>query len=248
MSDSTTRLALPFILASQAQKHVTHNEALRILDAVVQLTVLDRDLTAPPGTPAEADAYIVAAGATGAWAGWAGDIAVWSDGVWLRLLASAGWRAWVVDEGQLVVRVGSAWQTLSAALALVAQAPSVNVALGAAGGATGVAVLEETLTGLSGASVSSTIQIPDRAICLGVSTRTLATVTGATSYDCGIAGEANKFGGSLGVAAGGTNAGVIGPQAFYADTPIVLTANGGSFTGGSVRFAIHYLMVGIPAA
>ena len=46
MSDISTHLLLPYILASQAQKHVTHNEALRLLDAMVQLSVLDRDLTA----------------------------------------------------------------------------------------------------------------------------------------------------------------------------------------------------------
>ena len=50
MSDATTHLLLPYILAAQAQKHVTHNEALRILDGLVQLSVLDRDLTAPPGS------------------------------------------------------------------------------------------------------------------------------------------------------------------------------------------------------
>ena len=46
MSDTTTKLLLPYILAAQAQKHVTHNEALRILDGLIQLSVLDRDLTA----------------------------------------------------------------------------------------------------------------------------------------------------------------------------------------------------------
>ena len=61
MSDTTTHLLLPYILAAQAQKHVTHNEALRILDGLVQLSVLDRDLTAPPGSPAEGDRDIVAA-------------------------------------------------------------------------------------------------------------------------------------------------------------------------------------------
>ena len=35
MSDTTTRLLLPYILAAQAQKHVTHNEALRRLDGLV---------------------------------------------------------------------------------------------------------------------------------------------------------------------------------------------------------------------
>ena len=33
MPDTTPNLALPFILPAQAQKHVTHNEALQRLDA-----------------------------------------------------------------------------------------------------------------------------------------------------------------------------------------------------------------------
>ena len=52
MPDTTAHLALPFIMAAQAQKHVTMNEALRLLDGIVQLSVLDRDLTAPPASPA----------------------------------------------------------------------------------------------------------------------------------------------------------------------------------------------------
>jgi len=111
-----------------------------------------------------------------------------------------------------------------------------------------VHVVEELLTGLTGASVTSTIAIPDRAIVLAVSTRTVTAITGATSYDCGIAGTPAKFGGTLGVAAGSTNVGVIGPQAFYAPTPIVLTANGGNFTGGDVRIAIQYLLPTAPGA
>ena len=51
--DNTPNLGLPYIMAAQAQKHVTHNEAIRSLDAIVQLTVLDRDLSAPPGVPVD---------------------------------------------------------------------------------------------------------------------------------------------------------------------------------------------------
>jgi hypothetical protein len=46
--DRSPNLDMPFILPSQAQKHVTHNEALWSLDALIQLAVLDHDLTAPP--------------------------------------------------------------------------------------------------------------------------------------------------------------------------------------------------------
>ena len=55
MSDTTTHLLLPYILTAQAQKHVTHNEALRLLDGLVQLSVLDRNLNSPPGSPADGD-------------------------------------------------------------------------------------------------------------------------------------------------------------------------------------------------
>jgi hypothetical protein len=109
MSDATTHLLLPYILAAQAQKHVTHNEALRILDGLVQLSVLDRDLTAPPGSPADGDRYIVGSGATGDWAGWNLNVALWTDGAWLRLPPRTGWRAWVQDEGLLLVYDGSSW-------------------------------------------------------------------------------------------------------------------------------------------
>ena len=53
MPDTTPNLALPLIAGNQAQKHVTVNEALRLLDGLVQLTVLDRHLTAPPASPAK---------------------------------------------------------------------------------------------------------------------------------------------------------------------------------------------------
>ena len=115
MSDTTANLALPYILAAQAQKHVTHNEALRILDGLVQLSVLDRVLAAPPGSPADGDRYIVGSGATGDWAGWDGDIALWVDGAWFRLPPKPGWRAWVESEQTLWVYVGSAWQMLTLA-------------------------------------------------------------------------------------------------------------------------------------
>ena len=55
MSDTSTHLGLPYLLAAQAQKHVTHNEALRLLDAMVQLSVLDRTRTTPPASPVDGD-------------------------------------------------------------------------------------------------------------------------------------------------------------------------------------------------
>ena len=48
---------------------------LKRLGAVVGLSVKDRDLATPPASPTDGDRYIVAAAATGAWAGKTGQIA-----------------------------------------------------------------------------------------------------------------------------------------------------------------------------
>ena len=108
MADSTN-LKLPYIAAAQAQKHVTHNEAIRALDALVQLSVKDRDLATPPGAPVDGDRYIVAASPSGAWAGQVGKIAAWQDGAWLFYAPVVGWLAWVDDETAVLAWDGTDW-------------------------------------------------------------------------------------------------------------------------------------------
>lgn len=108
----TANLGLPFIEGSQAQKHVTHNEALRILDAVIQVAVLDADRMAPPADPDDGDRHIVAAVPTGAWAGHAAAIATWEDGAWRFLAPHTGWIAWSIADDMLLVYDGSEWRDL----------------------------------------------------------------------------------------------------------------------------------------
>ncbi|MBI4275440.1 MAG: DUF2793 domain-containing protein [Rhizobiales bacterium] len=107
---STTNLGLPFIEASQAQKHVTHNEALRVLDALVMLSVIDRDLSAPPQSPADGDRYLVKAGGSGAFVGKDNQIANFSDSAWTFYPPRLGWTCYVVDEGMLLGWNGEAWE------------------------------------------------------------------------------------------------------------------------------------------
>ncbi|MCH9806958.1 MAG: DUF2793 domain-containing protein [Alphaproteobacteria bacterium] len=111
--EETDHLRLPYLIAAQAQKHVTHNEALRALDAIVHLAVDDRDLTAPPASPSDGERYLVAASATGDWAGHDGEIAAFQDGAWMYYSPKEGWIAWVSDEDAAIAFDGTNWVALS---------------------------------------------------------------------------------------------------------------------------------------
>jgi hypothetical protein len=116
MSNST-KLILPYLAGSQSQKHVTVNESLRKLDALVQLGVKSRTTTAQPASPADADCYILPAGKTGAqWGAMSNEaIAYYVDGAWSQLTPKEGWRAFVQDADELVVYDGAAWAPLAGA-------------------------------------------------------------------------------------------------------------------------------------
>ena len=108
----TPNLGLPYIMAAQAQKHVTHNEAIRALDALVHLAVIDHDSAAPPDDPAEGDRHIVGTDGTGAWSGHDLEIAAFQDGGWAFYAPRPGWRAWIVEESALRAWNGTAWVTV----------------------------------------------------------------------------------------------------------------------------------------
>ncbi len=117
MPDTSPNLGLPYIQPAQAQKHVTHNEAIERLDALTQLAVLDADRTAPPAASAEGDRHIVAAGATGDWAGQDGAVALRAGGGWLFLAPRAGWCAGILADGRTLTHDGTGW---------VAKAPNLD--------------------------------------------------------------------------------------------------------------------------
>ncbi|NTZ90365.1 DUF2793 domain-containing protein [Agrobacterium tumefaciens] len=111
MTDQTARLQLPYILPSQAQKHVTHNEALQRLDAIVQLTIKDV-IAAPPGEPVEGDCFLLSADATGDWAGKGGKLAFRQDGAWLLITPQPGWTAWFAAEGKYRLLRDGVWRDM----------------------------------------------------------------------------------------------------------------------------------------
>ena len=106
----------------------------------------------------------------------------------------------------------------------------------------------ETLVTLSGSSTNASLQIPANCIVLAIGAHVTTAVTGAASYEVGVAGNLSQFGSALGTAAGSSNFGLIGPTAFYTATTLTITATSGSFTAGQVRLSISYMLANPSAA
>lgn len=228
----TARLALPLIEAAQAQKHVTVNEALARLDAVAGALVESVGLTAPPAQ-VDGEAHVVGAGATGDWAGQDLALAYGVGGGWDFVAPPAGLAVTAAD-GARHVWNGSAWVA--------------GQLTGSAGGAATLGDVVEVAHDLaSGASSTVAGAIPAGSVVIGVSARVEQAIGGAASWQLGVAGSADRYGSGLGVAVNSFAAGLTGqPQAYYADTDLVLSATGGDFTGGRVLIAIHRLAIRPP--
>ncbi|MFN3538194.1 MAG: DUF2793 domain-containing protein, partial [Brevundimonas sp.] len=116
-SRSSARLDLPYLQAGQMQKHVTLNEALTRLDALVQCAVVSRSVAAQPAAPDDGALYIVPDGATGAaWSAMApGGLARFEAGGWTAISPPQGLRAFVADEQRLLVLRDDGWTDVGAA-------------------------------------------------------------------------------------------------------------------------------------
>lgn len=110
MGEMSARIGLPLLAAGQAQKEVYHNEALTIIDIVLEGAVEDHLVADPPASPTEGQCWIVAASPTGDWAGRAGQVAGWTAGGWRFVSPRPGMAFWHIPAGCLVRYDGSAWQ------------------------------------------------------------------------------------------------------------------------------------------
>jgi hypothetical protein len=109
MSDTSARLALPLLQAAQAQKHITHNEALARLDLLVQLAVQEFDVDTPPTLPQEGQIWATGATPNGDWAGAPDVLAAWVNGAWVFIAPQVSWRASDVVTGGILVRGATQW-------------------------------------------------------------------------------------------------------------------------------------------
>ncbi len=234
----TSQFNLPLLLPAQAQKHVTVNEALLRLDAVSQLSIVSSVLATPPGSVSEGASFIVPAGATDAWEGKTGQIAVRSNGAWLFLVPKAGWRAWEASRSGFHIYDGSGW-----IVDAIAASPN--------GSSTACSVLEFDQAISPGSMTATSIRIPAQTLVFGVTGRVISALhgSGLTGWRIGVSGSDNRYGSGLGVSTNSYLVGLSGsPVTYYAETPLLITSEGGGFVGGAIRLALHILKIEPPRA
>ncbi|WP_410217861.1 DUF2793 domain-containing protein [Paracoccus sp. (in: a-proteobacteria)] len=235
MSSETLRLQMALLQPAQAQKHVTVNEALMRLDGLVNLVLQSVSTATPPQTVPDGQCWGVPSAAQGVWAGRGGQVAIGVNGGWVFAPPSTGMRAFVADRGAEAVHDGTVW--VIGALTL-GQTGSGLVA--------GMAEGEVTLT--AGSSVVTGVFIPAGAMVIGAAARVTAALTGTvTTWRLGTSGATNRFGQGLGKSADSWARGMLGaPMTYYQPEPLVVTTDSGSFAGGRIKLAVHWLELRLP--
>lgn len=109
MPDTSDRFKLPLLAAGQAQKEITHNEALTLADMLLHSVVVSVAPATIPSTPLPGQCWIVGNSPTGAWAGQSGAIAGWSTGGWRFVAPIDGMAVWNLAESLVVRRIGGTW-------------------------------------------------------------------------------------------------------------------------------------------
>ena len=234
MSD-TEQLNLPLLSASQAQKHVTVNEALTRLDGMVQLRLQSITDTIPPAIFNDGDCYGVPAASTGAWAGQDGSVAIAVNGGWDFITPRVGFQAYVIDAAAVAIFDGADWRV--GGLSFTPNRAGLNIASA-----------EIDLPVTAGPSLTTADVIPERSILFGVSGVVTSTITGATTFRLGVAGDDLRFGSGLSVAQGSWISGPSSPIVYWAPTGLLVTSEGADFTGGNLRLAVHYMTLSVPNA
>lgn len=232
---NTARLGLPLVQAAQAQKHVTVNEAFVRLDGLVNLVLQSESETVPPSLVVDGACYAVPIGAVNAWSGQDGLIAVGTNGGWDFVQPLRGWRAFILDRGAGAVFDGAEWREGFMTLA----AHNAGMA---------VRTVETDHVVTAGAVSLTGYVFPSNAMVIGVTGRVIATLTGTlTGWSLGNPGAVGRFGTGLGLSSGSWVRGLLSsPTAYYAPEVLQLNATGGNFAGGTVRFAVHYIELGLP--
>jgi hypothetical protein len=111
---TTSKLGLE-LLQNAAANQTLANTTFAQLNQLVQPAVLDKDLNAPPTSPADEALYIVGPSPTGAWAGKAAQLAYWlnTTSAWQFISPQNGFMVKVLDEAKWYDYTGSVWEVFS---------------------------------------------------------------------------------------------------------------------------------------
>lgn len=232
----TPLLSLPLLQPAQAQKHVTVNEALSVLDALSQITIASVSMTTPPIGVTDGTVFSVPQGAVNAWTGEDGNLAIAINGGWRFVTPRRGWRAMVDDIGVEARYDGTNWR-------LGAQ----TLTPGGAGMSLRAIELDVAIT--EGPVVTSPVLFPERSIAFGVTGRVIDEISGtAQSWEIGVVGDTGRYGTGLGLTRNAWVNGPSTPLVYWAPTPVVIGAVGGAFTGGTIRIVAHVAELALPRA
>lgn len=240
----TKRLNLPLINSGQAQKEITHNEALSLLDALVSPVVQEVGVNAPPLNTQDGELYIIGGQPEGKFTKHAGKIAAKLGSSW-RFIEPIKWQEVTLDSDGSKQRFdGKEWAPLNTTTSAAVQPSSAanNILINKdTGEYLKVEHLEEDVA-LQGNYTDTQIKILHHSIVIAVSIRVLEAISGASSFSVGVEGAATRYGSNLGTSKDTTNLGLTDhPLTYWHDTPIRLTANNGAFTGGKMRVTIQLL-------
>lgn len=225
---TTAHIGVTLVEQAQAQKEVTVNEGMIRLEALQNTAAKDKELISPPASPASGDVYIVGSGATGDWAGRDGEVAYYAAGAWQFIAPATGLRLWVADEARGYLFQDGQWHPEG----------WIHESSGEYWRPERLEIIE---SGLSGLSVTTGLQIPERVILCAVHCRVLTAITGASSFSVGYSGSTTTYGSGIGVVQDATNIGVATPEPLFSPRDILLTANGSNFTGGEVQLVAHFM-------
>lgn len=223
----TPRLGLPYILQGQAQKEVTHNEALNRLDVFVN-TLVEGIVDAPPNTPNDGDIYIVSTNPEGIFKDYGNKLAQYTSGSWSFYLPTDWMEVIFRKDGSRMQYDGNGW--------IESQQTTVtnrNVL--------GIQEWEEYAT-LSGKFTNTIRTIPDHSTVIAVTTWVTEAITGAKSFSIGVKDDAGRYGSGINSSKDTTNVGMTyHPITYYYNTPITFTAENGDFNGGIIKVSVQYL-------
>jgi hypothetical protein len=206
MPNSAGSLGLPYIVTSQAQKEVTHNDGLNRLDAFVTPILADI-ADAPPGSPAVGDIYIVGTSPSDDFTSHENELAQYLTGGW-AFYTPFKWMDAVVEsldsrmayDGATWVPFGLIMKDTGEYLRVQSWQEDVDLSVG----------------------TSTTTNIPDRSSVIAVNTRVITAVTGSvTSFGVGVSGDKSRYGNGIGKGQDSTNIGMsYHPVTYYSDTPL----------------------------